>query len=56
MKLIPHTDSQTRNNRIQEHTMFSTFLQSRERGDVNKRLGHEVMRYDIVDGNKDSKV
>ena len=56
MKLIPHTDSQTRNNRIQEHTMFSTFLQSRERGDVNKRLGHEVMRYDIVDGHKDSKV
>ena len=49
MQLIRHNDAQTRNTWIHDHATFYTFLQSRERGDVNERLGHEVIRYDIVE-------
>lgn len=49
MELIAHSDAQTRNHWIHEHTDFATFLQSREWWEINRRLGHEVMRYDIID-------
>lgn len=49
MQLIPHTDSHTRNTWIHEHADFYTFLQSREWGEVNKKLWHEIIRYDIIE-------